>query len=249
VCTRFVSGRDALALTAYVDGRLTPGEQRWLAGLRFSKRREEWLLGRLLAKKVVADAVRAAWARELASSEVEIGTLDSGAPVVVSRAASGRLPLAPDEPLPLTLSISHSHGAAFCAVSWSADPTVRAPRLGVDVELIASRPADLWRDFFTPDELRYCADARDWERDVRPTLVWSIKESALKAFGTGLSTDPRAVICLPALPAPTSDVIFRCADDWQPIAVRCGRPLVEPETLAAGRWQIREQFVLTAVAL
>jgi phosphopantetheinyl transferase len=246
--SRFVNIPEAQALIADVGGRLTPAEQRRLDGFQFRKRRDDWLLGRLVAKQAVSEAARAAWGVDVAPAEIEIASRDSGAPVAVNRAANGRLPVGPGDPLPVTLSISHSAGAAFCAASWSDEPAGRSTRLGVDVELVTTRPHDLFYDHFTPDELRYCTEGGEVEGHLRSTLVWSIKESVLKAFGLGLTIDTRAISCVPAEPS-RGEVLIDDAGEWRSIAIVCRRPLVEREVVASALWRTSDQFVLTVVAL
>jgi len=157
------------------DDWLTARERELLARFHVRKRVKDWRLGRFTAKHAVA---RALDEPRLEPRQVEIRPAKSGAPTAWS---SGQR-------LPLEISLSHTGGRAMCAVS-----ALRRP-VGCDVEKIESRARVFERDFFTTRET-------DWvdrvaSEDTRPgwvTLVWSAKESVLKALGEGLRLDTREV--------------------------------------------------------
>jgi len=65
--------------------------------------------------------------------------------------------------------------------------------LGADLEHVEPRSALLVDDFFTPEEAARVAAGPPAGRDRLITLLWSAKESALKARRTGLREDPRRV--------------------------------------------------------
>jgi 4'-phosphopantetheinyl transferase len=82
-------------------------------------------------------------------------------------------------PLPMDVSLSRSDEISVVALSSTA-------RVGIDVERVAATSFDGF------DETALHRDERaagDRERAV----VWSRKESLLKALGTGLTVDPRTV--------------------------------------------------------
>ncbi len=106
---------------------LTPFENARLATFHVPKRRDEWLLGRFTAKRLVSDSASDILGRALGPETFEIATEGSGAPFV--RLVSG-------ERLPVCLSVSHAHGAAFCALLPA--PTGKAA-IGGDVEWIEPR--------------------------------------------------------------------------------------------------------------
>jgi hypothetical protein len=85
------------------------------------------------------------------------------------------------------VSISHSAGRALAAVRDG-----RAA-LGADLERIEARSPLLVGDFFTADEAAWIAACIPAARDRAITLVWSAKESALKARRSGLREDPRRI--------------------------------------------------------
>lgn len=147
-----------------------------LSGERKTRRRADWRLGRFTAKRLLA--------RRLALEEdagelarIEVLAADDGAPE----------PFLDGEPLSLALSLAHRAGLGLAAV---ADPPCR---LGCDVERIEPRSTAFVGDFFTAGEARWVAEAPNGRRALLANLLWSAKESALKADRSGLRRDTRGV--------------------------------------------------------
>jgi phosphopantetheinyl transferase len=88
------------------------------------------------------------------------------------------------------------------------------------VERVDARSPDLFRDYFNESEHLYAREGEDVTRDQRATLIWSGKESTLKALGKGLTVDTRTVTCLPA-PA-GSRCAFSCRVGRRPCRIRRG---------------------------
>ncbi len=141
-----------------------------------SKRREEWLLGRLAAK----DAVRL-WARgehgiELAPADIEILADEKGAPRVHARLPGDATP---------GISISHSRGHAIAAL------VAPGTAVGVDLQYIDRvRAEDLVGVGLGPDEARLVMQAPDADRVRVAAALWCAKEAAAKALGRGLEGRP-----------------------------------------------------------
>ncbi|HXM58121.1 MAG TPA: 4'-phosphopantetheinyl transferase superfamily protein [Candidatus Dormibacteraeota bacterium] len=181
----------ALAADAEVpdgDEWLSAPERETLAGLRFPGRRRDWRLGRWVAKRAVGAV--------LSEGPAEVRAAADGAPEVL---VAGR-------PAPVAISISHRAGlgAGLAAAGGSA--------AGCDLELVEPHPPALAKDFFTPAELALVDRAGPEGRDLAVALVWSAKESALKALRQGLRLDTREVEveCWGAGPG------------WRPLRVRHG---------------------------
>jgi 4'-phosphopantetheinyl transferase len=155
------------------DGWLGPAEVSYLASRRFPKRRSDWRLGRWTAKQ----ALRAWLEHPPEPFELEIIAARDGAPEAW---CSGRA-------LPLLISLSHRDGRAACVV---APPGVRA---GCDLETVEERSQAFLADYFTPGELAQLQKADPRRRTEAATVIWSAKESALKALRTGLRRDTRSV--------------------------------------------------------
>jgi len=196
-------------------GWLSAGERAHLAGLRFPKRRADWLLGRWTAKSAVARCLNLP-SDFSALGDLEICAASDGAPEAF---LAGK-------PAPVTISLSHSAGVAVCAVA----PAGTA--LGCDVELVEPRIAAFAADYFSPEEQALVAQAPPQEQPGLMTLIWSAKESALKALRAGLRLDTRCVV---VSPGDGSGV-------WRPLHVRheSGREF-------RGWWQARNGLVRTLV--
>ncbi len=227
-------------------GWLTGSELAYLAGLHFEKRRKDWLLGRLTAKSLIRELLQMQLGRPVSLRSIEVGRQTSGAPLALS--GDDALPWLTGQPLPVELSISHSYGAALCGAFWRPDDPSHCARLGVDLERIESRSPDLFRDYFTASEHDYRTAGIDGTCDERATMIWSAKESALKALRKGLSVDTRAVTCLPLPDGLATDTIrLEPAAAWRPLQVSCAPSLSSSVARATGRWCRRDDFVLTVV--
>ena len=204
-----------------------PAENDWLSGsefvclngMRFAKRRADWRLGRWTAKCAVASFLNLPTdAQGLA--QIEIRPASSGAPEAFIA----------NEPAAVAVSISHSSGAAVCAVAMSG------VELGCDQEVIEPRSEAFVADYFTEAEQALVARVSTAERPRLVTLFWSAKESALKALREGLRLDTRSVAVSPINGA------FNL-NGWSPLQVRCadGRSF-------HGWWQQGPGIVRTLVA-
>jgi 4'-phosphopantetheinyl transferase len=66
-------------------------------------------------------------------------------------------------------------------------------RIGCDLEKIEPRSNAFVGDFFTEEEQEVVTCATSDDRPLLANLIWSAKESALKALGVGLRADTRSV--------------------------------------------------------
>ncbi len=155
---------------------LSAGEALCLASMRFPKRRADWRLGRWTAKRILSAYLQLPSLPSFLST-IEIRPAPSGAPQV----------LVGGKPASITISLSHRAGTALCAV---ADGDVE---LGCDLELIEPRSQAFISDYFTAEERHALEGASEAERARLSTLIWSAKESALKALRAGLRLDTRSV--------------------------------------------------------
>ena len=172
------------------DEWLRPDERDALAALSHAKRRTDWRLGRWVAKQAVAAALA------VSAEALEIRNDDDGAPFVV---AGG-------EPLALAISLSHSSGVGLCTVA------VPPFAIGCDVERVEERAPVFEADWFTAAERRLVGTAPPEERDLRVTVIWSAKESALKAARAGLRRDTRSVV--------VEELDAQRAGDWRRLRIR-----------------------------
>ncbi len=142
--------------------------------MRFPKRRREWLLGRYAAKRLLATVLQPD-----PPAVLEVHNGPSGAPQVWLNGIQRS---------DLCLSISHSGSATFCALS--TDPSFHA---GADLEKIEPRPENFVLDYFSSGELAWFHSLEGEFKATGATLLWSAKESMLKALGVGLHLDTRQV--------------------------------------------------------
>lgn len=153
---------------------LTAGERARFDEFRFEKRRRDWLLGRWAGKQALSGILDVP---DRYIGRIEIGSAPDGAP----------LPTLDGQPCQVQLSLSHSNDRALAAVS---DGTAA---LGCDIELVETRGANFVETFFTAAECARIARADHRSRDTLVTMIWSAKESVLKALRTGLRADTYSV--------------------------------------------------------
>jgi 4'-phosphopantetheinyl transferase len=218
---------------------LSESEAARLDSLRFEKRRRDWRLGRWTAKLAVV-ACRNLRGHSQTLRDVEIRPAASGAPDVFFAG----------QPAPVTISLSHRDGIAVCTVAPSS------VALGCDLEIIEPRSDSFTDDYFTAEEKELVARARADDRSWIVALLWSGKESALKALREGLRLDTRSVVVslddveqggaekglgpfADSVLAPRPHAVNR----WLPFHVRCTSGQV-----FRGWWQNTETLVRTLVA-
>lgn len=209
-------------------GFLSASERQVLAGLRFPKRRREWLLGRWTAKHLLQRSHPAY--HSLALPAITVGNDADGAPYL-SIEGKGRLSM--------SLSISHRDDRAFCALS----PTL-PPSIGADLERIEPRDPAFVRDFFTFNEAERVWTCPSSRRDTLITVVWSAKESVLKALRHGLRVDTRSVEILHVAGLEETLAVLQQTPDpmWYEIQIRCTLPGTAP---LDAWWRPWDRYVLT----
>jgi 4'-phosphopantetheinyl transferase len=222
-----------------------PLEDRWLSaremlslsGLRFAKRRADWRLGRWTAKRAIADCLGLP-ADLSALADTEIRTAPSGAPQVFFAGQTQ----------PVTISISHRAGTALCTVALSRDS------LGCDLEMIERRSDAFTADYFTINERALVESTLVEHQPLLVTLLWSAKESALKALGTGLRLDTNCLevsfieTLLPHSQQHRQDLhlvpmLSVDTDQWRPLRLRYCKTQV-----FGGWWRYTDGMVRTVVS-
>jgi 4'-phosphopantetheinyl transferase len=201
-----------------------------LQSMSVAKRRGDWRLGRWTAKRAMA----AAWPELVGDGEppadtaVVIRPAPDGAPEAFVRGVAA----------PLTVSISHSDQHGLSAVA--AGPAA----IGCDIEEIAERSDLFIEDYFTERERAIVGRWPSDERALAATLIWSAKESALKALREGLRLDTRAVeVSLTGGLARSSEHSGPNDEEWSPLLVQHGAGKV-----FHGLWRAHGRFVLTITA-
>ena len=157
-----------------------PAENQWLSAremcslhcMRFAKRRNDWRLGRWTAKRALAACLNLP-SDPSALANIEIRAAPSGAPEVYLL----------NQKSSVTISLSHRSGTALCAVALSGTS------IGCDLEMIEARSKAFTADYFTVNEQSLVEQTPAEEQPLLVTLLWSAKESALKALHMGLRLD------------------------------------------------------------
>lgn len=148
-----------------------------LGHLRFAKRRSDWRLGRWTAKCATALYLHSSLDPK-ALVEIEIRPSLSGAPEVRCR----------NQPAPVSISLSHRAGMGLCTISGFG------VSLGCDLEMIEPHSEAFIADYFAAEEQALIDQAPAPDRSRVVSLLWSAKESALKAMHAGLRLDTRDVV-------------------------------------------------------
>jgi 4'-phosphopantetheinyl transferase len=203
------------------DDWLTADEALRLGAMRFEKRRADWRLGRWTAKLAVSAYCNVPCSTECLR-RFEIRPETSGAPNVWIR----------KRPAPLTISLSHRDGAAVCAVAAAGI------ELGCDLETVEPRSPAFLADYFTSREQLLVEQAAIADRPRLVALLWSAKESALKALRLGLRLDTRRVEVTGADGWQSSNE----ANDWRPLRVTCESRCYD------GWWREAGRLVRTVLA-
>lgn len=152
------------------------------------RRKLDRVAGRLAAKRALIAHFEGEFGWEADARELAVYNDEGGHPRL-------RLPEGAPAPEP-SFSISH------CAEGGAAAVGAPGRRVGVDIETIVPRPAEVIAFVASPGEL--ASGPEDPEAQAR---LWTGKEAALKLFGLGLDADARAVrpeadgVTLTGLPA------------------------------------------------
>lgn len=188
---------------------LSPRELARLDGVRFTKRRTEYVLRRWVGKRAVA--ARLGLATDVASlARVEVLNRVTGAPYVRLDGAV----------VPWEISLSDRAGCAVAVLGpvVEGDDPGAGGALGIDLEVVEPRSEGFVSDFLTPIEQEFVrgrgTDDPHLSHDSAANLVWSAKEAALKVLRLGLRADTRWVEVAVA-PDPRGDGWARFAATWR----------------------------------
>ena len=209
---------------------LSARELERMAQLRIPKRRDDWRLGRWTAKNATAAYLHLPHDRATLRT-IEIHPANSGAPAVFLA----------NQPAPVSISLSHRAGRAICAIA----PAGR--KLGCDLEFVEPRSEAFLADYFTAREQGLIAQAGDARLRVI-ALLWSAKESTLKALQEGLRIDPRSIEvsfadCSNISGGSRASFPDFCSSaNWQPLRSRYQAHEFH------GCWQFANEFVRTVVS-
>ncbi len=172
-CPRAEADR-AAQLPPDVRAQFSPDELAELTALP-ERRRRDRVAGRLAAKRALAAHFADEHGWEPDAFELVVTNDDAGRPVLtLPKGAPAQAP---------SFSLSHGAEGAVCAVAAVGG------RVGVDLETVVARPAEVIAFVAAPGE-EGRAPASDPEAQAR---LWTGKEAALKLLGLGLDADARGV--------------------------------------------------------
>jgi phosphopantetheinyl transferase len=159
---------------------LTDVEKETYAELKAERRRQEWLIGRRLAKELILEAMTD---MPLNPRDVEISSRDG-----LGRRTRPRIVIA-GRAQPWSLSIAHSDDLVLVALSTDARVS-----LGVDIVPVQSWTKASLESWFTETE-------RQWMETgaMRPSTVWAVKEAVYKAVNRGEPFVPQRIEVRPNL--------------------------------------------------
>jgi len=174
---------------------LTPEEVERADRFRVATARNQHVVGRGMARKLLA---RAAAGDRDSDGDGQNRETFSPTDIVFSFSQFGKPFVVAPEPLVRPFNVAHTDAMVLFA-------DCRGGSVGVDVERISRRTdVALAERYFAKPEVEYVRDHVDAEMKLRAFLrVWTLKESFIKAIGTGLSM-------------PLADFAFENIDDQRP---------------------------------
>jgi 4'-phosphopantetheinyl transferase len=186
------------------------------------KRRSQWLHGRWTAKNLLQKYHPDCSSSPL--SEILIKKSETGAPFAahpIGRELSG------------SLSISHKDALAASALVLESQA-----RIGIDLERIESRMVEYFEAYLTSQELDTLETCRIGDQPLFLTLIWSAKESVLKAIGSRFQ-EPKDI--------EINVLLEEAKTDWAHYEILVSldkkNPLIEFNW--QGWWKVYKKYILT----
>jgi 4'-phosphopantetheinyl transferase len=153
-------------LEAECERMLVPEERRQADRFRRPTTRNQHVIGRAMARRLLGESLDAA-------RQIRFATGDYGKPYVVTPPHAMR-----------PFNVAHTEGLVLCGI---ADST--AELVGVDVESLRRRTSgELAERYFSRPEVDYLRRQREASRQAVFLRIWTLKEAFIKAIGTGLQT-------------------------------------------------------------
>ena len=147
---------------ARLEGLLSPEETARAVAMHSTSRRAAFVAGRGRAREILGSLV------EIAPQRIAFRTGPHGKPALAGVIG------APE------FNLSHTDDVAVLGVC-------RACAIGVDIETVRDRGADIAARYFAPSEAAALLALPEAERAVAFVRYWSMKEAVVKATGEGLS--------------------------------------------------------------
>jgi 4'-phosphopantetheinyl transferase len=194
---------------------LTPEEVERAERFRVLTARNQHVVGRGMARKLLTQAAAGNRVGDAAGAgEAPIRERFDPSEIVFSFTQFGKPFVIAPQPLVRPFNVAHTDGMVLFADCPSGS-------VGVDVERISRRTdVALAERYFAKPEVEYVMDHFDADMKLRAFLrVWTLKESFIKAIGTGLSM-------------PLADFAFEDIDDQRPTV-----KMLNPSLEDGRQWQ------------
>lgn len=155
------------------EGYLDVQEKHRANQFRQPTSRNQHVIGRGMTRRLIGELAG------VDPRQIEFGIQDYGKPFVAS-----------PQPAIRPFNVAHTSGLVVCGLADDPDGSDATVRLGVDVEAMDRRtdPAIAQR-FFSEPEIQHLNRCKN-DAEVRRSFltIWTLKESFIKAIGTGMST-------------------------------------------------------------
>lgn len=151
---------------------LSKRELFWFEKIDYSKRRDDWLLGRYATKLLVARFWEELNNEQITLSGIELIPRNKDKPVVILKRSFA---------LEYDTSLSHTDECAVAAVATS-----RTTKIGIDIEKIKTFHSPVLSYFLSEKEIKQKANY-SCSTDAFYTTLWTLKEAALKALRIGIN--------------------------------------------------------------
>jgi phosphopantetheinyl transferase len=148
-------------------------EKEVLSNLRFTKRRNDWLLGRWTVKQLLNELLP----KDVGIQEICVIAADDGAPEVFVRGNKSNI----------SISISHSHGRSYCIATKSS------MAIGCDLEKVETRTNNFIKDYYTDAERMFLYGLDIDLKRIYANVIWCTKEAVMKAIRQGLRRDTKSI--------------------------------------------------------
>lgn len=148
---------------------LSLDELAYYESIKFIKRKQSYLLGRIAAKRSISTLL--GLEEKIKDISIQFGVFEQ--PIVKSPSHQN-----------IQVSISHSHNYGVALAFPEEHP------MAIDIEIIEDKTVEIMSEFISTLELRKI-ESYFSNLSVGATLVWSIKETLSKVLKTGLTTDFR----------------------------------------------------------
>lgn len=140
---------------------------------------DETIRQRVVSRRFSEDRIRSLASYDALVRLVRKCQKSDDTPVFITAGVNGKPTI--ETGIPLHINLSHRDD--WCLVAVGGNP------VGVDIDRIPDEPDLSILRYFAPSEREWVTENSDYSTSEAITVLWTLKESYLKAFGTGLGRD------------------------------------------------------------